>query len=139
MYWKHRGSQNSVIGKENNTMKEKKYTLVDVDGNAFAIMAYVSMIMRREGKSNEEIDNYLEDAKSGDYRHLIDISVEMCERLNGEDGNTRLILVDWDDDGENLPTKVKVPTDIDDEDVADYLSDTYGFCVNGWYDINEQS
>ena len=116
-------------------MKEKKYTLVDVDGNAFAIMAYVSMVMRREGKSNEEIDNYLKDAKSGDYRHLIDVSVEMCERLNEEDGSTRLILVDWDDDGENLPTKVKVPTDIDDEDVADYLSDTYGFCVNGWYEL----
>ena len=116
-------------------MSKKNYTLEDVDGNAFAIMAYVSMVMRREGKSNEEIDNYLEDAKSGDYSHLIDVSVEMCERLNGEDGNTRLILVDWDDDGENLPTKVKVPTDIDDEDVADYLSDTYGFCVNGWYEL----
>ena len=126
-----------VLEKENNTMAKKNYTLVDVDGNAFAIMAYVSMVMRREGKSNEEIDNYLEDAKSGDYSHLIDVSVEMCERLNGEDGNTRLILVDWDDDGENLPTKVKVPTDIDDWEVADYLSDTYGFCVNGWYEINE--
>lgn len=125
------------IGKKNNTMSKKNYTLENVDGNAYAIMAYVSMIMRREDKSNEEIDNYLEDAKSGDYRHLIDVSVEMCERLNGEDGNTRLVLVDWDDDGENLPTKVKIPTDIDDEDVADYLSDTYGFCVNGWYEINE--
>ena len=120
-------------------MSKTKYTLAEEDGNAYAIMGYVCKAMKREGKSNEEIDNYLEDAKSGDYRHLIDISVEMCERLNGEDGNTRLILVDWDDDGENLPTKVKVPTDIDDEDVADYLSDTYGFCVNGWYDINEQS
>ena len=120
-------------------MTEKKYTLADVDGNAFAIMAYVRSAMMREGKSNEEIDNYLKDAQSSDYQHLLQVSVEMCERLNGEDGSTRLILVDWDDDGENLPTKVKIPTDIDDEDVADYLSDTYGFCVNGWYDINEQS
>ena len=118
-------------------MKEKKYTLEDVDGNAYAIMAYVCNAMRREGKSNEEIDKYLLDAQSGDYRHLIDISVEMCERLNEEDGSTRLVLVDWDDDGVNLPTKVKIPTDIDDEDVADYLSDTYEFCVNFWYDINE--
>ena len=109
-------------------MSKKKYTLDDVDGNVYAIMAYVCKSMRREGKTNEEI---------GNYRHLIDISVEMCERLNEEDGSTCLILVDWDDDGENLPTKVKIPTDIDDEDVADYLSDTYGFCVNYWYDINE--
>ena len=130
---------NTKRNQHNSIMKKKKYTLVDVDGNAFAIIAYVKNAMRREGKSNEEIDNYLKDAKSGDYRHLIDVSVEMCEKLNGEDGNTRLILVDWDDDGENLPTKVKIPTDIDDEDVANYLSDTYGFCVNFWYDINEQS
>ena len=87
-------------------MKEKKYTLDDVDGNAYAIMAYVCKSMRREGKTNEEIGNYFKDAHSGNYRHLIDISVEMCERLNEEDGNTRLIIVDWDDDGENMPTKV---------------------------------
>ena len=139
LYWKHKGYQNSVIRKKNNTMKEKKYTLDDVDGNAYAIMAYVCKSMRREGRTNEEIGNYLKDAQSGDYHHLLEVSVEMCEKLNEEDGNTRLILVDWDDDGENLPTEVKIPTDIADEDVADYLSDTYGFCVNGWYDINEQS
>lgn len=116
-------------------MSKKNYTLEDVDGNAFAIMAYVSMVMRREGKSNEEIDNYLEDAKSGDYSHLIDVSVEMCKRLNGEDRNTRLILVDWNDDGENLPTRVEIPTDIDDEDVDNYLYLIYGGCVNFWYEI----
>ena len=38
-------------------MTEKNYTLADVDGNAFAIMAYVRSAMKREGKSNEEIDN----------------------------------------------------------------------------------
>ena len=115
-------------------MSKKKYTLAEEDGNAYAIMGYVCMIMKREGKSNEEIDNYLEDAKSGDYSHLIDVSVEMCERLNGEDGNTRLILVDWDDD-ENLPTRVEIPTDIDDEDVDNYLYLIYGGCVNFWYEI----
>lgn len=117
-------------------MSKKNYTLENVDGNAFAIMAYVSMVMRREGKSNGEIDNYLKDAQSSDYRHLIDVSSEMCERLNGEDGNTRLILVDWDDD-ENLLTRVKIPTDIDDEDVDNYLYLIYGGCVNFWYEINE--
>ena len=44
-------------------MKERKYTLVDVDGNAFAIMAYVRSDMMREGKSNAEIDNYVKDAE----------------------------------------------------------------------------
>ena len=117
-------------------MSKKNYTLENVDGNAFAIMAYVSMVMRREGKSNGEIDNYLKDAQSSDYQHLINVSSEMCERLNGEDGNTRLILVDWADD-ENLLTRVKIPTDITDEDVDNYLYLIYGDCVNFWYEINE--
>ena len=117
-------------------MSKKNYTLENVDGNAFAIMAYVSMVMRREGKSNGEIDNYLKDTQSSDYRHLIDVSSEMCERRNGEDGNTRLIVVDWADD-ENLPTRVKIPTDITDEDVDNYLYLIYGGCVNFWYEINE--
>ena len=117
-------------------MAKKNYTLEDVDGNAHAIMAYVCNAMRRECRSNKEVGQYLLDAQSEDYYHLLEVSVEMCEELNEEDENTRLVLVDWDD-GENLPTKVKIPTNITDEDVADYLSDTYGFCVNFWYEINE--
>ena len=34
-------------------MAKKKYTLDDVDGNVYAIMAYVCKSMRREGKTNE--------------------------------------------------------------------------------------
>lgn len=115
-------------------MTKTKYALDEENGNAYAIMAYVCKAMKREGKSNEEIGNYLEDAKSGDYHHLIEISAGMCEKLNGENENTRMVTVDWDNDGETLPTKVRIPTKIADEDVADYLSDTYGFCVNFWYE-----
>lgn len=116
-------------------MAKKKYTLVGVDGNAYAVMAYVRNAMQKEGKSNEEINNYLKDAQSDDYHHLIAVSVEMCEKLNGKNESTRTIMVDWDDDGEGMPAKVNVSTDIADEDVADYLSDTYGFCVNSWYEV----
>ena len=37
----------------------------------------------------------------------------------------------WDTDGEevDLPSKVKVPVDIKDEEVADWISDKYGWCV----------
>ena len=45
-------------------MTEKKYTLDDVDGNAYAIMAYVRSAMKREGKSNARTPN-LEDNKPG--------------------------------------------------------------------------
>lgn len=44
------------------------------------------------------------------------------------------VNIDWDTEGEDvdLPTKVKLPAGIDDEDVTDYLSDTYGWLVNGY-------
>lgn len=53
---------------------------------------------------------------------------------------TRTVKVDWDDDQEiygesGLPTVVNVPTDIPDEDVADWLTDEYGFCVNSWEEL----
>ena len=62
-------------------MKER-YTLVGVDGNAFAIMGYVLLAMKDEGFSKEERDEYLEDAKSSDYDHLLCVSVEYIDRVN---------------------------------------------------------
>lgn len=62
-------------------MKEK-YTLVGVDGNAFAIMGYVLHAMREEGFTKEERDKYLEDAKSSDYNHLLCVSVDYIDRAN---------------------------------------------------------
>lgn len=44
------------------------------------------------------------------------------------------IRVNWDTDGEKveeLPECVEVPEEIESEDIADWLSDKYGFCVNG--------
>lgn len=34
-----------------------------------------------------------------------------------------------DDTSHNLPTEVSVDADMDPNDVADWLSDTYGYCV----------
>lgn len=58
------------------------YSLVGIDGNAYAVMAYVTSAMRAEDKSNAEIDKYLIDAKSGDYSKLISVSVDMINELN---------------------------------------------------------
>ena len=48
--------------------------------------------------------------------------------------------VEWDTDGIDkdeldLPDKVEVPSDIDDDQIPDWLSDRYGFCVNGWEEV----
>ena len=45
--------------------------------------------------------------------------------------------IDWDTDGENkdelgLPDVVVVTDDIDEDEIADMLSDDYGFCVNSF-------
>jgi hypothetical protein len=61
---------------------EEKYTLVGVDGNAFVIMGYVYNAMKREGKTKDQIDEYLKDAKSSDYSHLVAVSAEMIHKLN---------------------------------------------------------
>lgn len=49
------------------------------------------------------------------------------------------VKVDWDIDLEDikdikLPTFVDVPETIEDENVSDWLSDEYDWCVNAWYE-----
>ena len=62
--------------------KNKLYSLIGVDGNAFSVMAYVSDAMEAEGKSKSDIDEYYKKAKSGDYRNLLSVSMSMCAELN---------------------------------------------------------
>ncbi len=59
----------------------KKITLnlVGLDGNAFFLMSAFSKQAKREGWTKEEIDAVLNDAKSGDYRHLLRVLDEHCE------------------------------------------------------------
>ena len=61
---------------------KKKYTLVGVDGNAFAVMGYVIRCMDKEGKSIEQIEEYKKYATSSNYDHLLSVSVAMITRLN---------------------------------------------------------
>lgn len=45
--------------------------------------------------------------------------------------------IEWDTDGEDadmigLPSWVEIPENVDEDDIADYLSDVFGFCVFGF-------
>ena len=60
----------------------KPYDLVGIDGNAFSVMGYVSSAMRRSGYKKEEVDDYLADAQSSDYNHLLSVSVQMVDAVN---------------------------------------------------------
>lgn len=53
-----------------------KYPQVEVkmvgeDGNAYSILGRVARAMRREGISEDEINVFRAEAKSGDYNHLL--------------------------------------------------------------------
>jgi hypothetical protein len=45
--------------------------LTGEDGNAFFILGKVAKALRRSGIETEEIDQFLTEAKSGDYDHLL--------------------------------------------------------------------
>lgn len=58
------------------------YSLVGVDGNAYAIMGYVVRAMKECGKTADEVSEYMKQAKSSDYNHLVIVSEDMCDELN---------------------------------------------------------
>lgn len=58
-----------------------KYTLIGVDGNAYAIMGYTSTALKREGLGNLE-DEMMEKATSGNYSHLIAVCAEYVQMAN---------------------------------------------------------
>lgn len=60
----------------------KAYTLIGVDGNAYAVMGYVRTAMRHAEMSREDIDAYTKDATSSDYNHLLVVSCEMIDKVN---------------------------------------------------------
>lgn len=59
-----------------------KYNLVGVDGNAFAVMAYVLKAMKECKMSKEEQSDYQTKAMSGDYDNLLAVSIEMIDKCN---------------------------------------------------------
>lgn len=61
------------MSEESNTPKYPNVTvpLIGQDGNAFMIVGRVSGELKRAGVPKEEVDQYIEEATSGDYDHLL--------------------------------------------------------------------
>jgi len=60
-------------------MSDRRYPEVEVeligqDSNAFAILGSVKRALSRHGVDKVEINEYLEDAMSGDYDHLLSVT-----------------------------------------------------------------
>lgn len=88
------------------------------------------------GDLNDAIRNILEEVakkcQAGIYEE---------DNMSIEFSTNKLVKVDWDtsDDcsdyeGENveLPNLVEVPVSVPEDEIADWLSDQFGYCVNGF-------
>ena len=53
--------------------------LIGEDGNAFYILGKVQSALRRGGKGKEFIDNFMKEATSGDYNHLLATVMEVVK------------------------------------------------------------
>jgi len=49
--------------------------LIGQDGNAFAVMGSVKRALKNAGADKEYIDKYISEATSGDYDHLLAVSM----------------------------------------------------------------
>tara|TARA_B100000287_G_scaffold49899_1_gene44198 strand:- start:2095 stop:2907 length:813 start_codon:yes stop_codon:yes gene_type:complete len=75
-------------------------------------------------KDNKGVDErYIKD---GVYAKELDFDAESFE--------AQATHIDWETDGQevDLPKTVEVPDDLDADEIADYLSDEYGFLVNAF-------
>lgn len=86
-------------------MTDKKVTLelVGLDGNAFALMRAFRQQARKEGWTKEEIDEVLEECKSGDYNHLLCTLMEYCQSPEDNEDDFEDEEVEYCDDcGEEI-------------------------------------
>jgi hypothetical protein len=62
-----------MIKEDKNVLKypEIEVQLVGTDGNAFALIGVVRKALKKAGVSKEEIGEFVDEATSGDYTHLL--------------------------------------------------------------------
>lgn len=65
----------------------RRFTLVGVDGNAFAVMGYTARALRR-ANLDDKVNEMYEKAQSGNYHHLIAVCQEYIEMANEAMGLT---------------------------------------------------
>jgi hypothetical protein len=60
-------------------LKKPIVKLTGQDGNAFFIMGKIQQALRRGGADHEYIDQYMSEVKSGDYIHLLAVSMDYVD------------------------------------------------------------
>ena len=56
-----------------------KFSLSESEGDAFMIIGGVRRAMRRAGLSHDKIEAFTDEAKSGDYDHLLQVVMKTVE------------------------------------------------------------
>lgn len=59
-------------------------SLVGVNGNAYAIMGHVRKVLERAGASYAYTEAYVEEATSGDYDHLLAVSMRWLDATSDQ-------------------------------------------------------
>ena len=62
--------------------KSKPYSLIGVDGNAYAIMGYTMNAMKSADFTEDDINTMISDAKSSTYNHLICVCDSWISKVN---------------------------------------------------------
>lgn len=109
-------------------MAEKRVNKVKQENEALKNLIYKSFRIISEDRFSDE---YFWEELWND----LETSQEEIDRLKIFDPRIATVAtVDWDTDDEevNLPKEVILPVGIDEEDIADYLSDLTGFCHKGF-------
>ena len=60
----------------NEPLSKPTVKLIGQDGNAFSIMGNIKQALKRAGADKEYIDKYLKEAISGNYNHLLTVSMK---------------------------------------------------------------
>jgi len=64
---------------ETKINKKVNLNLLGLNGNAFSLMGAFQKQARRDGWTQEEINEVLNECKKGDYNHLLQTLIGYCE------------------------------------------------------------
>ena len=93
----------------------------------------------------QEIIRRIEGGYSCGYLDEGDWSMSGEDTYENDKEDEREVYVYWDVSDsefetfadEGVPHRVWVPTSVEEDEIADWLSDEYGYCVESWYFIDE--
>ena len=77
-------AQQRRLAEKRKKLGKPQVRLVGQDGNAWAIMGRVDAALRKHGYTKEDVNIYQEDAMSGDYDHLLRVTLEWVDQYQNK-------------------------------------------------------